>query len=719
MSEVIGEGVVRIRTDETGVDVDGAGRTAGQGYVKGFGSSLKKLAGIIGVALAAGKTIDFLKGAVAEGREAQKIGAATTQIIKATGGAANITASQVGDLTSAISAKAGVDDEAIQSGANLLLTFKQVRNEVGQGNDIFNRATQAAVDLSAAGFGSIEGGAKMLGKALNDPLKGISALSRAGVTFTQAQQDQIKALVASGDTLKAQKIILGEVEGQVGGVAAATATAGEKASVAWGNIKEQIGLALIPALDALATVFVDQIAPAISSVVDNASRLSPVFAGIGAAITSAFGSGGGGGALDSARETLSTLAPVLQSIAAQAVPVFVGLGQSLATNFLPVLVTVRDLVVTQLLPAWTALVSYIAANVYPVFLQVVQIIGESVVPLIATLAEFLYGTLYPAVLQIVEAVAVRLKPAFDALVEVFQTQILPTVQKVVNQIRTQLVPALEPVVMKVVMVIGFLLKLAATILGFVLPPLLKLAGLVISHVIPALVTVIVWVVKFIGWVQNLGVAITKGIVTLAKFWWALESGVAKGVAAVVSGISSLPGKVLGFVGRLVSAGRDLIGGLLRGMGDAAHGVGGFISGIASSVGSAISTAARAAINAVITAANNAIPNSISTPGPVPDIDLPDNPIPHLQSGTRSARGGFYTVGEVGPERVYLPRGARVLTAAQTRQADGIDYNALAAALATALAPILAGQRPVQFMLPSGDPEAAAMAAVNRLIAVGG
>ena len=124
MSEVIGEGVVRIRTDETGVDVDGAGRTAGQGYVKGFGSSLKKLAGIIGVALAAGKTIDFLKGAVAEGREAQKIGAATTQIIKATGGAANITASQVGDLTSAISAKAGVDDEAIQSGANLLLTFK-------------------------------------------------------------------------------------------------------------------------------------------------------------------------------------------------------------------------------------------------------------------------------------------------------------------------------------------------------------------------------------------------------------------------------------------------------------------------------------------------------------------------------------------------------------------------------------------------------------------
>src|ERR1700712_5749455 len=69
------------------------------------------------------------------------------------------------------------------------------------------------------------------GKALNDPLKGISALSRAGVTFTQSQQDSIKAMVGANDLLGAQKIILGEVEKQVGGTAKATATNGEKASV--------------------------------------------------------------------------------------------------------------------------------------------------------------------------------------------------------------------------------------------------------------------------------------------------------------------------------------------------------------------------------------------------------------------------------------------------------------------------------------------------------
>ena len=36
----------------------------------------------------------------------------------------------------------GIDDEAIQSGENMLLTFTRIRNEVGDGNDIFNQATR-------------------------------------------------------------------------------------------------------------------------------------------------------------------------------------------------------------------------------------------------------------------------------------------------------------------------------------------------------------------------------------------------------------------------------------------------------------------------------------------------------------------------------------------------------------------------------------------------
>ena len=93
----------------------------------------------------------------------------------------------------------------------------------------------------------------MLGKALNDPIKGITALSRAGVTFTQGQKDQIKTLVESGNLLGAQKIIMGELEAQVGGTAEATATAGDKMAATWANFQENLGTAVLPILDGLLT----------------------------------------------------------------------------------------------------------------------------------------------------------------------------------------------------------------------------------------------------------------------------------------------------------------------------------------------------------------------------------------------------------------------------------------------------------------------------------
>lgn len=217
-----------------------------------------------GAALAGGYAlVRLLKSSFAEAREAQKVGAITVQTIKATGGAAKVTAGHVGRLATHLSKVAGMDDELIQTGANLLLTFKQIRNEAGKGNKIFDRATTSAVNLAAAGFGSVDSASKMLGKALNDPLKGITALSRAGVTFTQVQQDTIKKLVEQGDLLGAQKMILKEVEGQVGGVAKAQATWGEKAGVVFGNIEEKLGTALLPLLDDVERWFVQKGAPAL------------------------------------------------------------------------------------------------------------------------------------------------------------------------------------------------------------------------------------------------------------------------------------------------------------------------------------------------------------------------------------------------------------------------------------------------------------------------
>ncbi len=235
-------------------EVTGSYKEAFKGFAAGFAT-----------AFAADKVGDFIKDSVAEARESEKVNKITANAIKATGGAAKVTADQVGDLATAISNKTGIDDEAVQSGENLILTFKNIRNEAGKGSDIFNQTAQAAVDLSKAGFGSIDSASKQLGKALNDPIKGVSQLTRVGVTFTDAQQKQIKALVKSGDVLGAQKIILKEVQGQVGGAAEASASAGEKLSTAFYNFKEQVGTDLLPIIDKFEGFLTAKVIPALTA----------------------------------------------------------------------------------------------------------------------------------------------------------------------------------------------------------------------------------------------------------------------------------------------------------------------------------------------------------------------------------------------------------------------------------------------------------------------
>lgn len=240
-----------------------SGKTVGGHFKSGFGTALRGFAAPIAAALGTVAVGSFLKSTIDEAREAQKVSARTAGVIKSTGGAAKITASQVGDLATAISNKTAIDDEAIQSGANLLLTFKNIRNETGKGNDVFSQATQTITDLSAGMDQGLKASAVQLGKALNDPVKGISALSRVGVTFDDVQKKQIERFVKQGETMKAQKIILAELNSEFGGAAASQATAGEKAQVSFDNLKESIGTALLPTLDKLFTFFTVKIIPSL------------------------------------------------------------------------------------------------------------------------------------------------------------------------------------------------------------------------------------------------------------------------------------------------------------------------------------------------------------------------------------------------------------------------------------------------------------------------
>jgi len=221
--------------------------TAAKNFAK-LGAVGLGLAGVIGGSL------------VKAAYESQKVMKQTDAIIKATGGAAGLTTDQIGKLSQKLSLQAGVDDELIQSSLNLLLTFKKVHNEAGAGNDIFNRTAQAVLDMGNV-FGSTDRAALQLGKALSDPVKGLTALKKSGIDFTDQQKEQIKTLVASGRSLDAQKLILAEIESQVGGTAKATATGFDRMKVAIGNVQENLGNLLLPTVERLSNAIVDNVLP--------------------------------------------------------------------------------------------------------------------------------------------------------------------------------------------------------------------------------------------------------------------------------------------------------------------------------------------------------------------------------------------------------------------------------------------------------------------------
>ena len=144
----------------------------------------------------------------------------------------------------------GVSDEEIQATMQKLTAF----DKVAASQDFMARATQGAADMSAAGFGSMEGAATALGKALQHPEKNLGALTRMGVTFTKQQKKQIEGYTKSGQEAQAMNLILQEVEGTFGGVAEASAGGTDKMKLAWDEAAETIGTTLVPILGILNAV---------------------------------------------------------------------------------------------------------------------------------------------------------------------------------------------------------------------------------------------------------------------------------------------------------------------------------------------------------------------------------------------------------------------------------------------------------------------------------
>lgn len=303
------------RMRETSAGIDAAAGSAGglrDIFLGGLGAEV--VAGALSSAM--GAVSDFVGSALDHLGEVEQINAQTAAAIRSTGGAAGVTAEQVAGLANSIEAATGVSGEMIQQGENLLLTFTNIKNRVGEGNDIFNQTTGIMADMSAALGTDAKGAALQLGKALNDPIQGVSALQRVGVSFTDGQKASIKAMQEHGNVAGAQKLILAELNKEFGGSAEAFGRTWpgilEKAGAAWENLGDSLLGPIMPAFKA-----------GMATMADTVNHLSDAIGsdGLLKTIGSAFGP-----------TTLALIAGVGAAIAVHVTPAIIAAGIAAATS---------------------------------------------------------------------------------------------------------------------------------------------------------------------------------------------------------------------------------------------------------------------------------------------------------------------------------------------------------------------------------------------------
>jgi hypothetical protein len=220
--------------------------------VGSISKGINRTLGAIGVGLSAAAFINFTKEAI-RGAEAAEI--ADRRLLQVTesmdlfGKRAEIVTGRLSKFADTQELLTGVQAESIKQVQATLMTFGDLAKSADEVNGSFDRATKAALDLAAAGFGSAETNAIQLGKALNDPIKGLTALAKSGVTFTEAEKERIKTLVESNKIGEAQALILAAIEKQVGGTAAATVSSSARMEAAFGQVSDAVGLVLLPYLE--------------------------------------------------------------------------------------------------------------------------------------------------------------------------------------------------------------------------------------------------------------------------------------------------------------------------------------------------------------------------------------------------------------------------------------------------------------------------------------
>jgi len=232
MSITLGDAVLHLRSDDSQLQSGLQG--AGSGISKWLTGLQAAIPAVIGAAIVAG----FKKGVDAAAEQETAL-TSLSAVYRATGGSIGMTIGELAALASHLSKVTGLEDEQVMQAEALAMTYGIL------GRDDVPRVMTVAADMATLFGGDLSGATRTLMQCLAGGEEGMTRLRRAGIVLTEAELAQAKAFYEAGDAAGAYDVILGAIEGRVGGAAAAQldtyAGSVRAMGVAWGEVWEAVG----------------------------------------------------------------------------------------------------------------------------------------------------------------------------------------------------------------------------------------------------------------------------------------------------------------------------------------------------------------------------------------------------------------------------------------------------------------------------------------------
>jgi hypothetical protein len=233
-------------------------------------SGLNKTLGAVGVGLGLGQIANYATNAVKGFEQAQIASSKLANVMQSMG--VGDATQRVDDYAESLQSLVAVDADVIKSAQTKLATFSNLAMSADETGGMFDRATVAALDLSAVFGGDASRQAVALGKALQDPIRGITSLRKQGVDFTEQEKKKIKTLVQTNKVLEAQDYILKVIEKQVGGTAEAGASVFDRMKLSMDSVSDELGSILLPYMKDFADFLMKDVIPNVKSFLQDVSN---------------------------------------------------------------------------------------------------------------------------------------------------------------------------------------------------------------------------------------------------------------------------------------------------------------------------------------------------------------------------------------------------------------------------------------------------------------